>query len=124
VTVPVTTGITLEPASEPAPCVHPAARIQPRAWHPEQDECRDCGATHEQGQDWPSLPEPIPGEQPYREGEPNRAPLRRAFLAAFHSVERAREVISGVRWRDGDKFWSYDLYGMFVGVETDGYMHS
>lgn len=48
-----------------------------------------------------------------------------AIRRSFGSVEgQADSIIQSLRWHGGDEFWSFVRWGMFVGVERDGYVHS
>jgi hypothetical protein len=38
--------------------------------------------------------------------------------------KNAEKIISELRYHHGDDFWSFNIHGMFVGCERDGYIHS
>ena len=48
--------------------------------------------------------------------------VKKAIREAF--PKDAEEIIAELRWHFGDGFWSFHRWGMFVGVELDGYIHT
>lgn len=46
------------------------------------------------------------------------ASIRRSF------PDQADEIIRSLRWMGWEKFWSFERWNHFVGVELDGYIHS
>jgi hypothetical protein len=36
----------------------------------------------------------------------------------------ADEILASLRYHPGDGFWSFTRWGMFVGVERDGHVHT
>jgi len=36
----------------------------------------------------------------------------------------ADDILKSLRYHAGDNFWSFNRWGMFVGVEQDGFIHS
>lgn len=57
-----------------------------------------------------------------RDPEPSRETVRLALQSAF--PDQWEKVLKDMRWSSIDGCWYYDLYGMTVGIETDGYIHS
>lgn len=57
-----------------------------------------------------------------RDPEPSRDTVKEAVLRAFPN--NGEDVLKNMRWSSIDGCWYYDLHGMTVGIETDGYIHS
>ena len=60
-----------------------------------------------------------------QEPEPDRDPLLRGLVAAF-GAEEAANVLGdpSLRWDGLLGCWTFTRWGMLIGVEPDGYVHS
>lgn len=61
--------------------------------------------------------EPTP-ENPAGAPEPIQQAIRDAF------PKDAADILRTLRWHSYESFYSFERWGMFVGVETDGHIHS
>lgn len=51
------------------------------------------------------------------------AAVKNAILAAW--PDQAEEIIASLRHHKGfDEYYSFQRWGMFVGIELDGYIHT
>src|SRR4029077_20230906 len=70
-----------------------------------------------------------PGERQSLQGGTNEKNPAGATLIAMKEIRRcfpdqADEIIQSLRWQGWGKFWSFERWGHFVGVELDGHIHS
>lgn len=58
--------------------------------------------------------------------DPSRTPIPEAVETALRQAwpDQADDILADLKWQALDGFFFFTRWGMFVGVETDGYIHT